>query len=103
MEAGEPAHASLQAKFFNAGLGDVFIFWKINAGVKRPGFGMGGGGTRFQHADGGQGEGEARSGKEKTAVKGDTLTAVFPLIVKFSTNFPSSLDAEVDRQAVMMR
>jgi len=36
-------------------------------------------------------------GKEKTAAKGDTLTAVFLLIVNFQSISLSSLDTEVNR------
>jgi hypothetical protein len=45
----------------------------------------------------GSGGSEALPGKEKTAAKGDTLTAVFMLIASFQSISPSSLDTEVNR------
>jgi hypothetical protein len=51
---------------------------------------------RYESSDGG---GEALPGKEKTAAKGDTLTAVFLLIVNFQSISPSYLDNEVNRWA----
>jgi hypothetical protein len=51
---------------------------------------------RYESSDGG---GEALPGKEKTAAKGDTLTAVFLLNINFQSISLSSLDTEVNRWA----
>jgi hypothetical protein len=48
-------------------------------------------GLRYESAGG---DGKALPDKEKTAAKGDTLTAVFLLIVNFQSISPSSFDSD---------